>query len=399
MFFLKKRGKRELYLFLSIFQPALMLVLFLFILFSAGCRDDGTSDHFFGGGASAEENTPLPSWKMAGDIDFMFRPGRAPILYFNYLVPHIAFIDEGNFSKVSVGRFDGFLWRTVNSGGASFSSAAYHSFVIYKNTLYCAYTESSLEDKISVIGFINGAWEYVGAPGFTHKKANYLDFKISDHTNDKFYIAYCNGDNLDRPYAYMRYGADWKQLGAAAISSAQAKEIKLAVLDGTPYAAYIEKTAANRISAVKYNKALEIWEHIGGQAFSSQDASYLNFREINGALYIAYCDGMANSRVKVSVYDGVAWKNISGEGVSDGPASDCALADYNGVLYIAFRDFTNEKRVTVMSNQGGKWGVIGRRDFSSDDICDISLSICQKVPYLAYRDKKNSDKIMVWKYE
>lgn len=397
MISLKNNGTHGKYSFLLILWLA--LIPGLFILGSAGCRSDGTSDNFFGGATPAEEKPPLPSWKMAGDIDFMFKPARAPILYFNYLVPHMAFIDDGNFSKVSVGRFDGFLWRPVNSGGASFSAAAYHSFVIYKNTLYCAYTESSMEDKISVTGFINGSWEYIGAAGFTHKKANYLDFKISDHTNDKFYVAYCNGDNLDRPYAFMRYGSDWKQLGAAAMSSAQAKEIKLAVLDDTPYAAYIEKTAVNRISAVKFNKTLDIWEHIGGQAFSAANASYLNLRSIDGSLYIAYCDGMANSRVKVSVYDGAAWKNISGEGVSNGPASDCALSDYNGVLYIAFRDFTNEKRVTVMSNEGGKWGVIGRRDFSSDDICDISLSICQKVPYLAYRDKKDSDKIMVWKYE
>ncbi len=395
MILFKKRIKMRAVFFLLIYLPALLLFLFS----SAGCRSDGTSDHFFGGGTSPEEKPSLPSWKMSGDIDFMFKPGRAPVLYFNYLVPHIAFIDEGNSSKVSVGRFDGFLWKTVNDGGASFSAAEYHSFVIYKNVLYCAYTESSLENKISVIGFVNGSWQYVGAAGFTHKKANYLDFKISDYTNDKFYVAYCNGDNFDRPYAFMRYGADWKQLGAAAISSSQVKEIKLAVLDGVPYAAYIEKTAANKISAVKFNKTLDIWEHIGGQAFSSENASYLNFRQINGGLYMAYCDGMANSRVKVMLYDGAVWKNISGEGVSDGPASDCALADYNGVLYVAFRDYTSEKRITVMSNETGNWSVIGRRDFSSNDVCDLSLSVCQKVPYLAYRDKKNSDKIMVWKYE
>lgn len=368
-------------------------------LFVSGCREDGTSDNFFGTKPGGGGSAPAPDWKLVGDIDFMMRPGRSPILYFNYLVPHLAYLDDGYFSKVSVGRFDGFLWRKIDEQGSGFSSAEYHAFVIYKNTLYSAYTESTRENRISVTGYINGSWQYVGSPGFTHKKANYMDFKISDPSNDKFYVAYCNGDNFDRPYAFMRYGADWAQLGAASISSAGAKEIKLEVLDDTPYVAYIEKTAVDRISVLKYNKTAGIWEHLGGQAFSPQYASYLNFRAVDGKLYTAYSDGMANGRARVSVYDGAAWKTIDGAGVSDGPASYCAFADYNGALYLAYCDHTKEKRITVMKYEGGKWSSVGRRDFSSTAAEGLSLAINQGVPYLAYRDRENSDKIMVWKYE
>ncbi len=380
---------------LLIFAAALIPLIILM----SGCRDDGTSDHFFGTKPSDGGTAPVPDWKMVGDIDFMMKPGRAPLLYFNYLVPHLAYIDEQYFSKVSVGRFDGFLWRKIDESGSGFSTAEYHSFVIYKNTLYSAYTESTRENRISVTGYINGAWQYIGSPGFTHKKANYLDFKISDYTNDKFYVAYCNGDDFDRPYAFMRYGSDWEQLGAAAVSSASVKEIKLAVMDDTPYVAYIEKTAVNKISVLKYNKTLKIWEHIGGQAFSPDYAAYLNFRAVDGKLYLAYSDGMANSRARVSSYDGAAWKTIDGAGISDGPASYCSLADYNGTLFIAYCDHTKEKRITVMKYEGGKWAAVGRRDFSSTMAKDLSLVVNQNVPYLAYRDEADSNKIMVWKYE
>ncbi|HOT74913.1 MAG TPA: hypothetical protein PK467_03945 [Candidatus Wallbacteria bacterium] len=381
---------------------SVLLIFFFavfFSLFICACREDGTSDHFFGENPPPDVKPPAADWKMVGDIDFMLKPGRSPILHFNYLVPHLAFINTGNFSKVSVGRFDGFLWRLVNEGGASFTSADYYSFVIYKNVMYVAYTESSEENRISVTGFINDRWQYIGKPGFTHKKANYMDFKISDRSNDKFYVAYCNGDNFDRPYAFMRYGEEWKQLGAAAISSASAKEIKLAVLEDTAYVAYIEKTAVNKISVLKYNKSLAIWEHIGAQAFSPAYAAHLNFRAIDGKLYIAYCDGSDNSKLKASYYDGSAWKSADGGAISDGPAAYCSLADYNGALYAAYIDYTKEKRITVMSNAGGKWAAVGRRNFSSTDIEDISLEINQNVPYVAYRDKLDHDKIMVWKYE
>jgi|GEM_PF-4662522 len=382
--------------------PVLAIILLSAVSFFAfGCNENGTSDNFFGKKTSDTQKTTVKSWKLVGDTDFLFKPAQSPILFFNYLIPYASFIDmkPGVDNKVSVIYFDGFIWKEVKTRGASFTPASLHSFNIYKNTLYIAYTESTEENKISVIGFIGNEWQYIGKQAFSHKKASGLDFEISNYSNDKFYVAYSNGDDFDRPYVWRRYGEDWKQLGAGAASSSSVKNIKLEIYNDTPYIAYIDINAAKRVSVLKYNGASDAFEALGSLTFTTPGADYLDFKFIDGTAYIAFSDAMNNSKARVMKYNGTSWESIDSAGVSGGPASCCALCDYNGTLYIAFRDFTKEGRATVMKYENKSWALVGLQAFTNSDIKDINLKICQDVPYIAFIDKSDSDKLVVMKYE
>ena len=308
-------------------------------------------------------------------------------------------------------------WADVGTPGFSAGAAEYTSLYIDDGTPYVAYMDTANSDKATVMKYTgnittdtdaqhNDGWEYVGTPGFTERRAEYISLYVYESTpyvayQDKAYTA---SDGVE--VMWFNNGT-WEEIPITGFSRGTAKYISLYVYDGAPYVAYSDNYNDDKATMIRYNG--EAWELLGGFGFSEDIVYFTSLYVYEGTPYVAYMDGADSDKATVMEYTGNVttdtdaqvndgWEYVGTPRFSAGAAYGTSLYVYEGTPYVAYVDSGNSDKATVMRFNGDTWEDVGTPGFSAVGPCDISLYVYEGTPYVAYRDYDNSEKAAVMKY-
>lgn len=90
--------------------------------------------------------------------------------------------------------------------------------------------ESASADKLTVVNFVDGAWNVVGSAGFSNKVAKeHFDFDID--SKGGLYVAYADNEASPKSAKVMGYsGGSWSLVGSSAANNFMAQNLSLAAM-------------------------------------------------------------------------------------------------------------------------------------------------------------------------
>lgn len=90
--------------------------------------------------------------------------------------------------------------------------------------------ESASADKLTVVNFVDGAWNVVGSAGFSNKVAKeHFDFDID--SKEGLYVAYADNEASPKSAKVMGYsGGSWSLVGSGAANNFMAQNLSLAAM-------------------------------------------------------------------------------------------------------------------------------------------------------------------------
>lgn len=91
-------------------------------------------------------------------------------------------------------------------------------------------SESASADKLTVVNFLDGAWNLVGSAGFSNKVASsHFDFDVD--SKGGLYVAYADNEASPKSAKVMGYsGGSWSVVGSGAANNFMAQNLSLAAL-------------------------------------------------------------------------------------------------------------------------------------------------------------------------
>ncbi|QGQ98841.1 DUF1533 domain-containing protein [Paenibacillus psychroresistens] len=185
----------------------------------------------------------------------------------------------------------------------------------------------------------------------------------------------------------------WQDVGNRGLSVGNTLDMSLISVNSTPFLAYIDGGAGNRLFVKKYdgNSWVQAGDAlstgaVGLQAFTRGFSMAVS----NGTLYVAYCDAANGFKVSVKKYVGNSWLPVGNTDVSSGLGYEMSLAISDGIPYVAYNDNVNLGKITVKKykESSNGWVTLGSMGFSQNAVSQISLSINEGIPYVAYRNEK-----------
>jgi len=373
------------------------MILICLSFFVSSCGTDGMTDNFFGKKTNELPVASAGAWKTINDNDYFRYEMKSPSGALDILVPYLAFIDVINFNKVSVMKYDEYEWKFLGPTNAvSPENASYLSFLIYRHDPYIAYCDGSNENRLTVLRFNGEQWTNMGQQHISPGKASYSAIAI-DNTIEMF-AAFCDGTDNDRTAVMRYYAGIWQRLGDK-VSTGSSSNVTLAVYDGVPYVAYVDKAAGGKIRAHKYNGLSAKWESIGNTWVAGDYSNYPSIKVSDGTPYLAFTDGPNDSRAAVMKYNGTAWENVGKPWVSAGPSTYTDLFIFNGTPYLTFCDHTSGQRAAAVKFDG-TWKNIGYDMPSPDKASDMFIRVSDHaMPYAGYIDKTDKNKLVFRRFE
>lgn len=91
-------------------------------------------------------------------------------------------------------------------------------------------SESASADKLTVVNFLDGAWNLVGSAGFSNKVASsHFDFDVD--SKGGLYVAYADNEASPKSAKVMGYsGGSWSLVGSSAANNFMAQNLSLAAM-------------------------------------------------------------------------------------------------------------------------------------------------------------------------
>ena len=309
----------------------------------------------------------------AGDWQFVGPQGGASIrqAWYNHLAfdtagtAYLVCRDYGVNGKINVRRnfhSDG-AWSDVGAPGHSADEAHYTDIAVdTAGVPYVVYADRSTTppDRASVLRFVNGHWQYVGAPGVSAAKADYPSIAVDP--SGRAVIAFSDRSHDDASHtgcvSVMRFDPAtnaWGYLGAPGFTPGGGLNVRLAFDNhGTPHVAY--QRYHSSINVWKLNGTQ--WVQVGGPASGFDHPTVetepwrqwlsLDFDSQN-APYVAYQRLDDQNKAAVRKFDGQSWVAVGALGFTPPNADYMAMAvDDFDVPWVVFRDSTQGGRATVM---------------------------------------------------
>ena len=183
----------------------------------------------------------------------------------------------------------------------------------------------------------------------------------------------------------------WKAIGVTGFTSSDYGDMQLDVFEGSPYVAFSDVDAANRVSVIKYE--LNDWGLVGLPGFNGFQADNIKLK----MPYIAFRD-ISSAQGRVMKYNGSNWENVGAEWFSTGSVFYICLEIDGGIPYVAFEDNANSYKATVKKFDGLNWVNVGNPGFSVGRIVYPALQVYNGAPYLAFRDVGKDNELCVMKY-
>ncbi|WP_207420279.1 T9SS type A sorting domain-containing protein [Desertivirga brevis] len=312
-------------------------------------------------------------------------PGRAVSLAFaiNKAVPYVLYMDDSESpKKVVVRKFDGNEWVTVGAS-ISESNIQYCSIAFDGDQPYIAYRAASYAVAF-IKRLINNDWESVGY--FTMYGNN---IQIAFYNRTPFVLS------SDKLLEVQKFENDaWKSLGAGTGVGASTIKPALAILNNTPYLAYLDNDTY-KVTVKKFNGTS--WETILKSGIYARTIAGLTLSTSGNALYLGYVDHQSAIARK---YDGSNWQLLSSGTIysSSLPSWTASFAFDGGSAWVAYDDPDANKKLTVKKVNGSAWVLQGTAGvFTSGG--KYKLAANGGAPYLAYVDGVNGNKVSVKKFD
>lgn len=300
----------------------------------------------------------------------------------NYIAPVDFIVNEGtNNTKytVTVDKLPSAVWTNL----PLFTTDIVKELVLRVNPVsqipclaYVVDADEYVDQKASVVALTDGAWNSVGATGFTKDRTKYMAFDFD--ATGKPYVAFADYNNVDGdgdqfyPTSMMAFdGTSWDYVGSKGITDVKINDVTLGFdAENTPYTFSINYAAGSNagkreVNVMKYDGNWSA-SSIPGRAGYSK---VVKTKSVNGNLYVAVLDYGEGQSVSVYQYDGSSWSTLANK-LKGAPENVIYYynismdVDAKGNVYIAYaEDNAGDKAYALKIQKYTKadetWSMIG----------------------------------------
>ena len=312
-------------------------------------------------------NATTTSWEVVGTAGFT--PSRASYvrIAFNPTTyePYVAYRDYSLSGRLTVKRFNGSTWVTVDylELGGFTASAEENSFAFNESTSepYVAYRDAGASSKITVQKWDGSTWGYVGARGFGGGSGVFDTSIAFNPVTHEPYVAY---GEIDSSYALTKatvkkYNAtttSWETVGTEKFSSGNAYDTTIAfdLVTGDPYVAYRDGSAGNKATVKRFDGSTWVTVGVEGFGYNKTYGIKIRFNPTTNVPYVVYDGGIMK-------FNGTSWLTLGSNWTADNLVSDFVFGTTTtaGGVYITnieeVKYLTGAPDAPVMSPYGGNF--------------------------------------------
>ncbi|HRQ43077.1 MAG TPA: hypothetical protein PLB12_01855, partial [Candidatus Goldiibacteriota bacterium] len=338
------------------------------------------------------------SWMLVGNAGFMGKLNTTNWNSFKMYngVPFVACSESVASNKVSVMKYESGSWQYVGTQGFSTGAASLHHGALAINSStgspYIVYSDSSLSNKAVVMTYTGVSWTAVGSSsGISDGQAVFPTIFIDNNTP---YISFKDVFNSNKVTVMKYISGSWQVVGSKGFSPGVPYQITdLFVYSGIPYVSYFDDTTSE---VVVLNFVAGSWQVVG-IPFAGNKSNYPPLYINNGIPYIAFIEPNSPYNVFLMKYESGSWQSVGAIGYR---GSYPAIAFDNNIPYIVFSDQAMSLgKLSVMKYESGNWQFQGLRGFTADQALLPNIVIYNGTPYVSFQDGNVNSQISVMKLE
>ncbi len=254
------------------------------------------------------------------------------------------------------------------------------SLCIDQGTPYLSFIDFAQEKRASVMAFRDGAWGYLGRPGIS---AGRIDYISMDASGGEPWITCCDYGRSYRALVARFRNGRWEYVGEdCSLGAVDFPVISLA--NGVPYVAYIDYMNSKSITVVRHNGS--VWETVGSPGFTMAKANIPIALSIFGGVPYVGCNSPYGSEDRIFVWrmGATDWEALGGEPILNSPAYNPSLWPGSGCAYVSYADFSRGNSITVVRSYGAGWEVVGTPGISNAPSGLSSICEANGAVYVAY---------------
>lgn len=276
-------------------------------------------------------------------------------------------------------------------------------------------SESASADKLTVVNFLDGAWNLVGSAGFSNKVASSvpsLPFDFDVDSKGGLYVAYADNEASPKSAKVMGYsGGSWSLVGSGAANNFMAQNLSLAALSDNNLV-LLQKCNSKSDPFKRHDLVVSLyngsWNSNTVLDITSM-AAVKTCKAGNTAYAFVIRRGKPCPHDVLKYVDGT-WTALRTNFVREGATQTGNFvyditATEDGTVYLLTVDdaqTTSEYRIIVekYSPEAGSWSIVsgGYYPFVSGDAHDVAkLAVAPDgTPYMLYYDYKNTTLRLTW---
>lgn len=276
-------------------------------------------------------------------------------------------------------------------------------------------SESASAGKLTVVNFLDGAWNLVGSAGFSNKVASSvpsLPFDFDVDSKGGLYVAYADNEASPKSAKVMGYsGGSWSLVGSGAANNFMALNLSLAALSDNNLV-LLQKCNSKSDPFKRHDLVVSLyngsWNSNTVLDITSM-AAVKTCKAGNTAYAFVIRRGKPCPHDVLKYVDGT-WTALRTNFVREGATQTGNFvyditATEDGTVYLLTVDdaqTTSEYRIIVekYSPEAGSWSIVsgGYYPFVSGDAHDVAkLAVAPDgTPYMLYYDYKNTTLRLTW---
>ncbi|MDQ3046549.1 MAG: T9SS type A sorting domain-containing protein, partial [Bacteroidota bacterium] len=256
-------------------------------------------------------------------------------------------------------------WQSVGKDNDMFfmadGSSLYEPAIASDNAgvQYVAYCDKENSDKISVKRFLNEQWTFLGTPGISTGKTDFV--KIGTDNLNRVYVAYKDFANGKKLTVQFYNGFSWSVIGSPGMGADTIVDMDFFVDKTTnhPFVYYTDSTAVSTV--IEYNGVG--WNTVGATNFGASSMYQGQISTSGGVPYLTYLT-YGPGQLNVMKFNGTSWAPLGAAGPEFANAqwnSPVTFDNFN-VPHVAFQDFAFNAP-SVMYLSGSTWTYLGTPGF------------------------------------
>lgn len=255
---------------------------------------------------------------------------------------------------------------------------------------YIAYMDQGNGSRLGVMRLNGSSWQNVGSslvsPGWDNKP------QIFFSPTDVPFVMYESGSQLNTPVVARYTGTLWESLGQNGLVPYGMDDYALAFhKNGDPVMAFAS-FEDKRLAVVRYSYGRGTWDTVGNIVALDKYTDALDLLvNDNDEAMVAFLD-QSTSLPTVLKQSGNQWNALSSTGMPAGEWGDMGLAlGANQQPMLAFKNKIEVGRACVMAFNGSSWQPVGPAALSEGGAIMISLKTNSNgVPFMAFKDASNA---------
>lgn len=261
---------------------------------------------------------------------------------------YLSYFDEAVGGKATVRKFDGTSWPAIGAPGFSPGSFIHSSLAVFDSGTtripHVAFKDGLNGSKLTVMKF-DGTWDFVGSAGATSGTVEYVSLAL-DSTGIP-YVAFRDGEHSGK-LTVLKYESSWESVGDLGFSPGGVSSVHLVISsNGIPFVAYKDEYNSNKATVMKFTSGA--WSVVGAEGVSEGAADSVSMAmDGENTVYLAFKDGAQAGKATVLTWDGGSWKPVGSKAFTPGTADNVRLVlDSQGRPIVAYKDGANSGKASV----------------------------------------------------